>query len=167
MVTKIKVKCTIVQALRLCTGRTAHKGSRCIALLFLDHGTRRGWGVSVTPRERPGTHCTGDWVGLQGWSGQMRKTSSPSGFDPRTVHPVASLYTDWAIRPAEWTNVAIIKELYFDVLIVATDRPPQKKKHLQLCSVNFKLSSRYIWKYMRCTADCPWADYMRQTVATD
>ena len=40
----------LVQALRLCTGRTAHRGSRGIALLFLDHGTRRGWGVSVTPR---------------------------------------------------------------------------------------------------------------------
>jgi len=36
------VKCTLVQALRLCTGRTAHRGSRGIALLFLDHGTRRG-----------------------------------------------------------------------------------------------------------------------------
>jgi len=35
-------KCTLVQALRLCTGRTAHRGSRGIALLFLDHGTRRG-----------------------------------------------------------------------------------------------------------------------------
>ena len=45
-----KVKCTLVQALRLCTGRTAHRGSRDIALLFHDHGTRRGWGVSVTPR---------------------------------------------------------------------------------------------------------------------
>jgi hypothetical protein len=45
---KVKVKVTLVQALRLCTGRTAHKGSR--ALLFHDHGTRRGWGVSVTPR---------------------------------------------------------------------------------------------------------------------
>jgi hypothetical protein len=45
-----KVKWTLVQALRLCTGRTAHEGSRGIALLFLDHGTRRGWGVSVTPR---------------------------------------------------------------------------------------------------------------------
>jgi len=32
-----------------CTGRTAHRGSTGIALLFLDHGTRRGW-VSVTPR---------------------------------------------------------------------------------------------------------------------
>jgi hypothetical protein len=42
------VKCTLVQALRLCTGRTAHKGRRGMALLFHDHGTRRGWGVSVT-----------------------------------------------------------------------------------------------------------------------
>jgi len=39
---KAKVKCTLVQALRLCTGRTAHRASRGIALLFLDHGTRRG-----------------------------------------------------------------------------------------------------------------------------
>jgi len=47
---RVKLKCTLVQALRLCTGRTAHRGSRGIALLFLDHGTRRGWGVSVTPQ---------------------------------------------------------------------------------------------------------------------
>ena len=45
-----KVKCTLVQALRLCTGRTAYRESRGIALPFHDHGTRRGWGVSVTPR---------------------------------------------------------------------------------------------------------------------
>jgi hypothetical protein len=38
-----KVKCTLVQALRLCTGRTAHRGSRGIALPFHDRGTRRGW----------------------------------------------------------------------------------------------------------------------------
>jgi len=34
----------------LCTGRTANRRSRGIALLFLDHGTRRGWVVSVTSR---------------------------------------------------------------------------------------------------------------------
>ena len=39
---KVKVKCILVQALRLCTGRTAHRGSRGTALLFLDHGTIRG-----------------------------------------------------------------------------------------------------------------------------
>jgi len=37
-----KVKCALVQALRLCTGHTTHRGSRGIALLFLDHGIRRG-----------------------------------------------------------------------------------------------------------------------------
>ena len=47
---KDKVKCTLVQAPRLCTGRTAHRGSRRIALLFLDHDTKRGWAVSSTPR---------------------------------------------------------------------------------------------------------------------
>jgi len=38
---KIKVKVTLVQALRLCTGRAPNKGSRGIALPFHDHGTRR------------------------------------------------------------------------------------------------------------------------------
>jgi len=66
---KLKVKWTVVQALRLCTGRTGHIGSRGIDLLFHDRDTRRRWGVSVTPRpfftsgERPGTHCIGGWVG--------------------------------------------------------------------------------------------------------
>jgi hypothetical protein len=39
---KVKnVKFTLVQALRLCTGRTAHRESRGTALSFRDHGTRR------------------------------------------------------------------------------------------------------------------------------
>jgi hypothetical protein len=48
--------------------RRAQRGSRGTALLILDLGGRRGWVVSITPRplyprERPGTHCTGGWVG--------------------------------------------------------------------------------------------------------
>ena len=39
---KVEVKVTLVQALRLCTGRMAYRGSRGIALPFHDHGTRRG-----------------------------------------------------------------------------------------------------------------------------
>ena len=39
---EVKVKCTLVQALRLCAGRTAHRGSRGIALPFHDHGIRSG-----------------------------------------------------------------------------------------------------------------------------
>ena len=41
LVGKVKVKVTLVQALRLCTGSTAHRGSRGIALPFHDHGTGR------------------------------------------------------------------------------------------------------------------------------
>ena len=35
--------------------------------------------------------------GLQGRSGLVRKILPPPGFDSRTVHPIASRYTDWAI----------------------------------------------------------------------
>ena len=45
-----KVKCTLIQTLQLCTGRTVRRGSRGIALPFHDHCTRRGWGVNVTLR---------------------------------------------------------------------------------------------------------------------
>jgi hypothetical protein len=46
------------------------EGGRGIGLLFLDLGARRGWVVSTMSRplytrERPGTHCTGGWVGLR------------------------------------------------------------------------------------------------------
>jgi hypothetical protein len=50
LVYKVKVKCTLVQVLRFCTGHTAHRRSRGVALLFHDHGTRSVWEVSVTPR---------------------------------------------------------------------------------------------------------------------
>ena len=37
--------------------------------------------------------------GPQGRCGRTRKISPPPGFDPRTVHPVASRYTHYATRP--------------------------------------------------------------------
>ena len=36
--------------------------------------------------------------GPQSRSGQVRKISPPPGFDPRTVQPVASRYTGYAIQ---------------------------------------------------------------------
>ena len=49
-------------------------------------------------QQRPDTHCIEGFVGhravLEG-----RKISFPPGFDPRTVQPVASRYTDWSTRP--------------------------------------------------------------------
>ena len=103
---KVKVKCTLVQALRLCTGRTAHRGSRGIALHFHEHGTRRGEGSASRPgRSLPPKKTRYPLYrrlgGPQGRSGQVRKISPPPGFDSRTFQPVASRYTDYATRPTK------------------------------------------------------------------
>jgi hypothetical protein len=76
-------KCTLVQALRLCKGRTAHKGNRVIAILFLEHGTRRGEGSASRPGRflPPGKtrHTLNRRLGgPQGRSGQVRKISPPT-----------------------------------------------------------------------------------------
>jgi hypothetical protein len=87
------VKCTLVQALRLCTGCTADGGSRGIALPLLDHGNRRGWGVSVTPRplftpRKDPVPIVQEAGGPQGRSGQVWKIS-PTHWDsiPRKSSP--------------------------------------------------------------------------------
>jgi hypothetical protein len=51
--------------------------------------------------------------GLQGRSGRVRKISPQPGFDPRTVQPVVSRYTDWATRP--------ITNLEYTLKIMASD----------------------------------------------
>jgi len=96
---KKKVKCALVQALRLCTGRTAHRGSRGLAILLLDQGTRRGEGSESRPGRSlpPGKTRYPLYRRLgvpQGRSGRVQKMSLPSGFDPRPVQYVASRYND-------------------------------------------------------------------------
>ena len=61
-----------------------------------------GWGVSVTPRplftpEKTRYSLYRMLGGPQGRSGQLRKISPLPGFDPRTVQPVASRFTNCAI----------------------------------------------------------------------
>jgi len=76
----------------------AQRVGRGIALLFHDRGTRR-WvsgqqhaPAALYPVERPGTHCTGGWVGPRAGLDERIISSSP-GFDPGTFQPVAqSLY---------------------------------------------------------------------------
>ena len=75
-----KLMCTLVQALRLCTGRTANRGSRGIAIPFIDHGTGRGEGsASRTCRSlHPGKTRYPLYRrlgGPQGRSGHVRKIS--------------------------------------------------------------------------------------------
>ena len=113
---KVKVKVTLVLALRLCTGRTAHMGSRGIALLFKDRGTRRGWGVSVTPRPlfTPGkdpVHVQeAGWAPGSVWTGEENLV--PPGFDRRTVQAVASHYIDWATGPTFLNKRFLLLSVY-------------------------------------------------------
>ena len=123
---KVKVKCTLVQALRLCTGRTAHMGSRGVALLFLDHGTRRGEGSTSRPGcsllpGKTGYPLYRRLGGSQGRSGQMRKISPPPGFDPRTVQSVASCYTDWDTRPTPSGERFWIQNVFWSSVQVSSE----------------------------------------------
>ena len=64
-----------------------------------------GVGVSITPRPLypwgkdpvPVLQEAG-WASGPGWTGA--ENLAATGFDPRTVQPVASRYTDWAIPAA-------------------------------------------------------------------
>jgi hypothetical protein len=104
-ITVSKIKCTLVHTLRLCTGRTAHEGSRGIALPYHDHGTRRGREFSSTPQpiftpgKDPVPIVYRRLGGPHGRSGQVQKSSPPQGFDPRTVQPVASCCINYATWP--------------------------------------------------------------------
>jgi hypothetical protein len=95
---KKKVKVTLVQALRLCTGRTVHRASRVVALPFLDHGIRRGWGVSVilqplfTPRKNPAPIVQeAGWAPGPVWTGAENLAPSRIRSPDRPAHS-ESLY---------------------------------------------------------------------------
>jgi len=91
---------SLVQALRPSTGSTTHKGSRFNAIIFfLSRHQKRVRGQSYTPAkfypwERPGTHCTGGWVGPRAGLDKCGKYSPSPGFDPQTVQPVATRYNE-------------------------------------------------------------------------
>ena len=75
----------------------AQRVGRGIALLFHDHGNRRGCGVSSTPgRTLPPSKIRNPMYrrldGPQGQYGRA-KNLAPPAFDPRTVQPIVqSLY---------------------------------------------------------------------------
>ena len=53
--------------------------------------------AALAPRKRPVTHCIGGWISHKACLDGCGKSRQPPGFDPRSVQPVASRYTDWAI----------------------------------------------------------------------
>jgi hypothetical protein len=75
----------------------AQTGSRGISLLFNLGSKGDGWSAPRPGRFTPGKTrypFYGRLGGPQGQSGQVRKISPPPEFDPRTVYPIASRYTD-------------------------------------------------------------------------
>jgi hypothetical protein len=61
--------------------------------------------AALPPGQRPGTHGIGGWLGPRAGRDGFGKSRRPPGFDPRTVQPVVSRYTDWAI-PARIVDCA-------------------------------------------------------------
>jgi len=60
----------------------------------MEMGDQRHASAGLLPEKRTKTHCTGDWVGPRASLDRCGKSHPPPGSDPRTVQPVASLYTD-------------------------------------------------------------------------
>jgi hypothetical protein len=127
-----KVKCTLMQALGIHTGRTAHRGSRGLALLYHDHGTRRGWGVSVKPRplftpendQVPIVQEAG-WAPRPVWTGA--DNLAPTRIRSTDVQPVTSRYTDWATRPTRTRRDFLLLKLLVDEVVPQIERDETKK----------------------------------------
>jgi hypothetical protein len=85
--------------------------SNGIALLwFLDPGTRRGQrhaSAAFYPRERPGTHCTGGWVGPKAGLDRCGK-SRPTGIRSPD-HPARNQSLYRLSYPAYYIHVGILK----------------------------------------------------------
>ena len=81
----------------------AQRGSIGMATLSLTSALDGGgWSMPHTgrllhPWERTCTHCIGGWVGPRMSLDGCGKSRPPPGFDPWTVQPIPSRYTDWAI----------------------------------------------------------------------
>ena len=86
------------------TGHEGPVGSRYVALLFLQPRHKIGVGgqrhaPAVLPTGKTRYPLYSRLGEPRGRSGRVRKISPPPEFDPRTVQPVASRYTDWAVPP--------------------------------------------------------------------
>ena len=101
---------------------------RIIALLFHDHGTRRGWVVSSTPRSHftPGK----DPVPILQEAGYAPGRSGraenlvPTGIRSRTIQPVVSR---WATRPTN--RVTNVTKTQLDSRSVGRELNPRPPQH--------------------------------------
>ena len=128
----VKVKGTLVHALRLCT-----------ALPFHDHGTRSGWGVSVKPRPlfTPGKDLVP--VVQDGWVGPRAGLDRCGKSRPHrdSIQPVASPI------PTELPGPRAVYEKKWKKKIVQRDRP-HKVAH-----ANCMLGNSGCWHTLRICND--------------
>jgi len=80
--------------------------------------------------------------GPQGRSGQVRKISPPSGFDPRTVQPVASRYTDYATRPTYTVHNSYRTATCFGNVVRPQYSTPPDKTHFtrSICARSLRVT---------------------------
>ena len=86
--------------------------------------------------------------GPQGWSGRVQKISPKSGFDPRSVQPVASRYTDWAIAvhcPQVHYKTDRGTKLYLHVPWHKLTVSPSLTLFSSSCSLSRQYSSSFLW----------------------
>ena len=89
---QVKVMRTLVQAVRLCTGRTAYRESRGMTTAPKGVRDQRHAPAALCLRERPGTHCTGGWVGPRAGLDRCGKSCSPWILSPDRPAHSQSLY---------------------------------------------------------------------------
>jgi hypothetical protein len=80
--------------------------------------------------------------GPQGWSGQVRNISPTTWFDPRTVQPLASRFTDYNI-PASQPSIYVAKIHVLYCVPVAL----RKRFFRNLIKVGFRVKEGLYWTY--------------------
>ena len=91
------------------------------AVTFADNGRINLWASdAVRSIQQTGIMAGRDnnRFGPQGRSGQLRKISPPTGFDPRTVQPVDSRYTDYATRPKFTEIITIFRIVQYNITAI-------------------------------------------------
>ena len=145
---KVKVKVHPLQTLRLCTGRTAHRGNTGTALPFHNHGTRRCQrhvSAALYPRERLGTLCTGGLVGPRVHLDRCGKSCAPTGIRSPDRPALSHSLTDKATRHTHLLKEVSNKNLHWILLWMAV---PTIRGFLSVIIICAKLSAFYRWKYV-------------------
>jgi hypothetical protein len=87
------------------------------------------------PGKRPGAHCIGGWEGPRAGLDGCGKSRPPPGFDPRTVQPVASRYTDSGIVAIIIIiiNITLLRVLQRREYLCPTGHTIAYKTYLHVC----------------------------------